>query len=195
MNLPPNFVIRKYNKPMLGTLLKKKLSDNQLASIFLNGIFEMVDNSFVEVVDLINDDVAFVQSPSLSAEKNGQFTMIVVVANISSLESAFETTQANRIERIIFEQLGSLMGKSTAEAEEKVREYQKFMSRINHPSKNLVYAMSKSVFSKYQLNEFQDEYFKRLQAPNPLFLKRLDQMMALFLWDWDSFFKKYKIED
>lgn len=195
MNLPPNFVIRNYNKPMLGTLLKKKLSDNQLASIFLNGIFEMVDNSFVEVVDLINDDVAFVQSPSLSAEKNGQFTMIVVVANISSLESAFETTQANRIERIIFEQLGSLMGKSTAEAEEKVREYQKFMSRINHPSKNLVYAMSKSVFSKYQLNEFQDEYFKRLQAPNPLFLKRLDQMMALFLWDWDSFFKKYKIED
>lgn len=195
MNLPPNFVIRKYNKPMLGTLLKKKLSDNQLASIFLNGIFEMVDNSFVEVVDLINDDVAFVQSPCLSAEKNGQFTMIVVVANISSLESAFETTQANRIERIIFEQLGSLMGKSTAEAEEKVREYQKFMSRINHPSKNLVYAMSKSVFSKYQLNEFQDEYFKRLQAPNPLFLKRLDQMMALFLWDWDSFFKKYKIED
>ena len=195
MNLPPNFVIRKYNKPMLGTLLKKKLSDNQLASIFLNGIFEMVDNSFVEVVDLINDDVAFVQSPSLSAEKNGQFTMIVVVANISSLESAFETTQANRIERIIFEQLGSLMGKSTAEAEEKVREYQKFMSRINQPSKNLVYAMSKSVFSKYQLNEFQDEYFKRLQAPNPLFLKRLDQMMALFLWDWDSFFKKYKIED
>ncbi len=180
---------------MLGTLLKKKLSDNQLASIFLNGIFEMVDNSFVEVVDLINDDVAFVQSPCLSAEKNGQFTMIVVVANISSLESAFETTQANRIERIIFEQLGSLMGKSTAEAEEKVREYQKFMSRINHPSKNLVYAMSKSVFSKYQLNEFQDEYFKRLQAPNPLFLKRLDQMMALFLWDWDSFFKKYKIED
>ncbi len=195
MNLPPNFVIRNYNKPMLGTLLKKKLSDNQLASIFLNGIFEMVDNSFVEVVDLINDDVAFVQSPCLSAEKNGQFTMIVVVANISSLESAFETTQANRIERIIFEQLGSLMGKSTAEAEEKVREYQKFMSRINHPSKNLVYAMSKSVFSKYQLNEFQDEYFKRLQAPNPLFLKRLDQMMALFLWDWDSFFKKYKIED
>lgn len=180
---------------MLGTLLKKRLTDNQLTSIFLNGIFEMVDNGFVEVADLINEDMAFVVSPSIKPEQNGQFTMIVVVANISSLENTFETVQANRIERLIFEHLGSLMGISTSAAEEKVREYQKFMNRINHPSKNMIYAMSKAVFQKYQLNEFQDEYFKRLQAPNPLFLKRMDQIMVHFLWDWDSFFRKYKIDE
>lgn len=180
---------------MLGTLLKKRLSDSQLASIFLNGIFEMVDNGFVEVADLINEDMAFVSSPSIKAEQNGQFTMIVVVANISSLETTFETGQASRIERLIFEHLGSLMGISAGAAEEKVREYQKFMNRINHPSKNMIYAMSKAVFQKYQLNDFQDEYFKRLQAPNPLFLKRMDQIMIHFLWDWDSFFKKYKIDE
>lgn len=157
---------------MLGTLLKKRLTDSQLASIFLNGIFEMVDNGFVEVADLINEDMAFVVSPSIKPEQNGQFTMIVVVANISSLETTFETVQANRIERLIFEHLGSLMGISTNAAEEKVREYQKFMGRINHPSKNMIYAMSKTVFQKYQLNEFQDEYFKRLQAPNPLFFEK-----------------------
>lgn len=180
---------------MLGTLLKKRLSDTQLANVFLNGIFEIVDNGFVEVVDLINEDLAFVTSPSIPVEQNGQFTMIVVVANISSLETTFETTQANRIEKIIFEQLGSLMGVSAADAEAKVREYQKFMQRINHPSKNMIYAMSKAVFQKYNLNDFQDEYFKRLQSPNPLFLKRMDQVMVNFLWDWDSFFKKYKIDE
>ncbi|TSJ45067.1 hypothetical protein FO442_10770 [Fluviicola chungangensis] len=180
---------------MLGTLLKKRLSDTQLANVFLNGIFEIVDNGFVEVVDLINEDLAFVTSPSIPVERNGQFTMIVVVANISSLETTFETVQANRIEKIIFEQLGSLMGVSAADAEAKVREYQKFMQRINHPSKNMVYAMSKAVFQKYDLNDFQDEYFKRLQSPNPLFLKRMDQVMINFLWDWDSFFKKYKIDE
>lgn len=180
---------------MLGTLLKKRLSDTQLANVFLNGIFEIVDNGFVEVVDLINEDLAFVTSPSIPVERNGQFTMIVVVANISSLETTFETVQANRIEKIIFEQLGSLMGVSAADAEAKVREYQKFMQRINHPSKNMVYAMSKAVFQKYDLNDFQDEYFKRLQSPNPLFLKRMDQIMINFLWDWDSFFKKYKIDE
>ena len=180
---------------MLGTLLKKRLSDTQLANVFLNGIFEIVDNGFVEIVDLINEDLAFVTSPSIPVERNGQFTMIVVVANISSLETTFETVQANRIEKIIFEQMGSLMGVSAAEAEAKVREYQKFMQRINHPSKNMVYAMSKAVFQKYDLNDFQDEYFKRLQSPNPLFLKRMDQVMVNFLWDWDSFFKKYKIDE
>ncbi|WP_430406191.1 hypothetical protein [Fluviicola sp.] len=171
------------------------MSDTQLANVFLNGIFEIVDNGFVEVVDLINEDLAFVSSPSIPAERNGQFTMIVVVANISSLETTFETVQANRIEKIIFEQMGSLMGVSAVDAEAKVREYQKFMQRINHPSKNMVYAMSKAVFQKYDLNDFQDEYFKRLQSPNPLFLKRMDQIMINFLWDWDSFFKKYKIDE
>jgi hypothetical protein len=180
---------------MLGTLLKKRLSDKQLANVFLNGIFEIVDNGFVEVVDLINEDLAFVSSPSIPVDRNGQFTMIVVVANISSLETTFETVQANRIEKIIFEQMGSLMGVSAADAEAKVREYQKFMQRINHPSKNMVYAMSKAVFQKYDLNDFQDEYFRRLQSPNPLFLKRMDQIMVNFLWDWDSFFKKYKIDE
>ena len=37
----------------------------------------------------------------------------------------------------------------------------------------MVYAMSKGIFDKYMLYNFQDEYFKRMQAPNPLFLKRL----------------------
>ena len=180
---------------MLGTLLKKRLSDTQLANVFLNGIFEIVDNGFVEVVDLINEDLAFVTSPSIPVERNGQFTMIVVVANISALETTFDTGQANRIEKIIFEQMGSLMGVSAVDAEAKVREYQKFMQRINHPSKNMVYAMSKAVFQKYELNDFQDEYFRRLQSPNPLFLKRMDQVMINFLWDWDSFFKKYKIDE
>lgn len=180
---------------MLGTLLKKKLSDNQLANVFINGLLDAVDNGFEEVAALINDDLAFVNSPGISVEQNGQFTMIVLVTNISSLENTFETVQANRIEKLIFEKLGVMMGGTAQQAEEKVREYQKFMQRINHPSKNMIYAMSKAIFHKYELNDFQDEYFRRLNAPNPLFLKRMDQVVPNFLWDWDMFFKKYKIEE
>jgi len=43
------------------------------------------------------------------------------------------------------------------------------------------------------LNDFQDEYFKRMQVPNPLFLKRMDEIMGNYLWNWDAFFKKYRI--
>lgn len=189
------FVRTILQKLMLGSLLKKKLSDNQLANVFMNGILEMVEKGFGEVAQLINEDPAFIASPAIPEEKNGQFSMIVLVANLSFLESTFEVEQANRVEQLIFEKLGKLMQVSAVEAEETVREYQKFMLRINHPSKNMVYAMSKAVFHKYNLNDFQDEYFRRMQAPNPLFLKRMDAVVANFLWDWDAFFKKYRIED
>lgn len=180
---------------MLGSLLKKKLSDNQLANVFMNGILEMVENGFGEVAQLINEDPAFITSPNIPEEKNGQFSMVVMVANLSCLESTFEVEQAVRVEQLIFDKLGKMMQASAAEAEETVRDYQKFMLRINHPSKNMVYAMSKAVFHKYNLNDYQDEYFRRMQAPNPLFLKRMDAIVGNFLWDWDAFFKKYRIED
>lgn len=180
---------------MFGSILKKKLSDNQLANVFLNGIFEVVDNGFGEIADLINDDPAFVVSPNLEKSANGQFAMIVIAANVSSLENTFEADQAVRIENKIFEKIAQMMETSREEAEETVRSYQKFMLRINHPSKNMIYAMSKAVFHKYNLNDFQDEYFKRMQAPNPLFLKRMDQVVVNFLWDWDAFFKKYRIDE
>lgn len=180
---------------MLGSLLKKKLSDNQLANVFMNGILEMVENGFGEVAQLINEDPAFIASPNIQEEKNGQFSMVVMVANLSYLESTFEVEQAVRVEQLIFDKLGKMMQASAAEAEETVRDYQKFMLRINHPSKNMVYAMSKAVFYKYNLNDYQDEYFRRMQAPNPLFLKRMDAVVGNFLWDWDAFFKKYRIED
>ena len=64
----------------------------------------------------------------------------------------------------------------------------------NHPSRNMIYAMSKGVFDKYLLYNFQDEYFKRMQAPNPLFLKRMDEVLENFVWDWDVFFKKYRLD-
>ena len=54
---------------MLGSLLKKKLSDNQLANVFMNGILEMVENGFGEVAQLINEDPAFITSPNISEEK------------------------------------------------------------------------------------------------------------------------------
>ncbi|MES2555956.1 MAG: hypothetical protein V4604_07395 [Bacteroidota bacterium] len=161
----------------------------------MNGILEMVENGFGEVAQLINEDPAFIASPNIQEEKNGQFSMVVMVANLSYLESTFEVEQAVRVEQLIFDKLGKMMQASAAEAEETVREYQKFMLRINHPSKNMVYAMSKAVFYKYNLNDYQDEYFRRMQAPNPLFLKRMDAVVGNFLWDWDAFFKKYRIED
>ena len=191
--LQPIFVIERNRNAMLLTLLKRRLSDNQVANVFVNTLLEVVDNGFIEVAALINDDTAFVASPNIKPNQNGEFALIVIVGNLSYLESTFEADQAFKIEKLIFEKLGKLYGMSEQDFTKLVREYQSFMTRVNHPSKNMVYAMSKALFHKYNLNEFQDTYFKKLSAPNPLFLKRMDEVVGNFIWNWDSFFKKYKL--
>lgn len=178
---------------MLSTILKRKLSDNQVANIFINAIFDTVDNGFKEVAQLINEDVAFVQSPNIVENENGEFGLIVIVGNLSFLESTFDAEQAGRVEKIIFEKLSKIYDMSELDFSRLIRDYQSFISRVNHPSKNMIYGMSKAVFHKYKLNDFQDEYFRRMQAPNPLFLKRMDEVMGNFIWNWDAFFKRYKL--
>ena len=178
---------------MLGTILKRKLSDNQVANIFINSIFDTVDNGFKEVAQIINEDVAFVTSPGISDKDEGEFGLIVIVGNLSYLESTFDADQAARVEKIIFEKLSKIYAIPEVDFTKMIREYQSFIAKVNHPSKNMVYGMSKAIFYKYKLNQFQDEYFRRMQAPNPLFLKRMDEVMSNFVWNWDAFFKKYKL--
>ena len=178
---------------MFSTLIKRRLTDNQVANIFINAIFDSVDKGFEEVAQLINEDTAFSSSPKININNNREFGLIVIVGNLSYLESNFEAEQTERVEKIIFEKLSKLYAIDVSSFKKLIKEYQSFIARVNHPSKNWVYGMSKAIFYKYKLNEFQDEYFKRMQAPNPLFLKRMDEIMVNFIWNWDAFSKKFKL--
>lgn len=178
---------------MFSTLIKRKLTDNQVANIFINALYDSIDNGFSEVAQLINEDLAFTTSPNIDKYNNGEFGLIVIVGNLSYLESTFDADQAERVETIIFEKLSKFYDLDANAFKIIVKEYQNFILRVNHPSKNWIYGMSKAVFHKYKLNEFQDEYFRRMQAPNPLFLKRMDEVMGNFVWNWDAFFKKYRL--
>ena len=178
---------------MFSTLIKRKLTDNQVANIFINALYDSIDNGFSEVAQLINEDLVFTTSPNIDKDNNGEFGLIVIVGNLSFLESTFDADQAERVETIIFEKLSKFYDLDANRFKIIVKEYQNFILRVNHPSKNWIYGMSKAIFHKYKLNEFQDEYFRRMQAPNPLFLKRMDEVMGNFVWNWDAFFKKYRI--
>ena len=74
-----------------------------------------------------------------------------------------------------------------------LEEYSSYISRVNHPSKNILYGMSKAVFFKFNLGKHQEDYFAQLNSPNPIFLKRIDNIMENYLWDWNALFNKHKI--
>ncbi len=178
---------------MIRSFLKKRLTDNQLANIFVNGLLEVIDNGFKEVASMINEDLAFDYSPDIAPTETDEFTMIIIVGNLVQLESHFDYNQAVSVESLIVQKFSNIYGMTENQFSELVSDYKSFISRVNYPSKNVLYGMSKAIFHKYALNDFQEEYFRSMQAPNPLFLKRMDEIVGNFIWNWEAVEKKYKI--
>jgi len=74
-----------------------------------------------------------------------------------------------------------------------VKQYRAFMKQINRPSKNVSTAMTRAVFYKYHLNQYQDAYFRDMNTPEPNIQRDLKQLMEHFLWDWDAFTESYRV--
>ncbi|MEY3399124.1 MAG: hypothetical protein RL220_1718, partial [Bacteroidota bacterium] len=144
---------------MLAIFGKKKITTERTASHFVNTMLETVEKGFPEVAGFINDSPEFVVSPRIDADDYGKFLMIVVAGNFSYLSSHFQENQDREIIKASIEKLAPVFEMSTVQFEDKVKEYKDFMSRVNSPSKNTLYAMSKAVFFKYNLNDYQEEYF------------------------------------
>jgi len=49
------------------------------------------------------------------------------------------------------------------------------------------------VFFKYDLNQYQTDYFRNMNTPNPIFLKRLDEIINQFVFDWQELKEKYRV--
>ncbi len=178
---------------MFNLLRKKKVDEDKIANIVVNSIFDSVDKTFHDVAAMINDDPAFEESPNLSSEDSEYFLFIVICGNINNLYKHFTVEQASKIETKIIEKLSVIFEKEFLQVERYLGKFQSYISSINKPSKNFLYGMSKALFYKYDLNKYQDEYFRKMRTPNPIFLKRMDEVMDRFLWDWGNFSEKYKV--
>lgn len=178
---------------MIGRLIKKKLNANKLANVFVNSILEATENGFDDVRAMINEDSAFVSNPDVCNKSMDKFILVVIVGNLRFLDNYFEVTEAKEIRTQIVRKFATIYEMEEHDFEQVIQKYDAFLSRVNHPSKNTLYGMSKAVFHKFKLNEHQESYFKNMRTPNPLFLKRMDEIMMNFLWDWDEFFKKHKM--
>lgn len=172
---------------------KKKIKENLVANIFVNSILDTIDNGFPEVVGIINDSPEFVSSPNIDSTNSDYFTLIVIAANISFIPDHLHNSKDDRVTNLILSKLSNVFDVEEDKFTRVIKNYTKYLNKVNHPSKNMLYAMSKAIFGKYQLNEFQDEYFKNMRSPNPMFLKRLDEAMENFVWNWEAFNQKYQI--
>jgi hypothetical protein len=172
---------------------KKKLSEEKVANIFINGIQTLIDEGFEDVIGLINDSPEFVRPPSLDPEDSGLFTIIVLSGNLQLIPQYFEAGQDKRITEKILDKFADIFEIEKMELAQIVSDTRKLMKRKNHPSKSVTNAMARTIFCKYELNQYQEKYFKNLDSPNPIFIQRLKEAMETFLWNWDSLLDRYKV--
>lgn len=178
---------------MLSLLTKKKITEEKAATIFVNYLLTLVNECFPDVASFFNEDPEFATRPSVSADSSKEFLLIVFAGNLKFLSDKFRDYQGARLTEHALSKFAQAFGTDKITLKKTIADYQSFMSRVNHPSKNTHYAMSKAIFHKYNLNSFQAEYFKNMNTPNPIFLKKLDEVVAQFIWDWEPFLKKYKM--
>lgn len=171
---------------------KKKLKEDKLANIFVNSTLEAVENGFADIVGLIKDSPEFIKEPKVEGG-DSKFLLIVIAANLKEIPRHLSAHQDNRMINLIITKLAGVFDVDFDKLEGILRDYQSYLSRVNHPSNNNLYAMSKAVFYKYDLGQYQEEYFRNMNAPNPLFLKRLDEAMSIFLFNWAGTQEDYQL--
>jgi hypothetical protein len=181
------------NLGLLSWLSKRKLTDEQVANIFVNTSFETVELGWPQVASLLNVMPEFETAPNLDPEDYGRFLLIVVAANLSHVPKHFE----NGVDRAIINRccakFGLALGVPKDQFINKVKEFRIFMKKVNHPSKNTTTAMTRAVLYKYNLIDLQDNYFSDMNVPNPIIQKSLRDVMVNFIWDWDEISDNYRV--
>ncbi len=176
---------------MLRTFFKKKVNEDKLANVLINSLLHAMEVGFKDISELINSDPDFIIQPNIKASDYDRFMLILFVGNLKIMDNRLEGDQPDRLKELLIEKFSNLYDMNVMETKRHIKEYSTYMSRINYPSKNVLYAMSKAVFHKYNLASYQEDYFKDLNSPNPKFLKRLNKIVENFIWDWDYFLSKY----
>lgn len=179
----------------IASLFKKKVAEEKVAELFVNIIFNAVDDGFAEVTELLNNDVNLIEPATVSSENQDDFLMIVIAGNFKLLNNYFFEGQEDRIRDTTIEKLAVSFKVDTVTMRTAINNMLGFFGKVNYPSKNTHYAMSRAVFFKYGLNDFQKDYFKNLNTPDPILLKNIDEIMEQFLIKWDTLTEKYRITD
>jgi len=177
-----------------GLFGKKKIKKEKAVEIYVDTIFDVIERGFPEIASFINEEKQFNKSPQIGQEDFEWFTYIIYGGNVLNLYEYFEQEQADDMKMLIVREVAERYTKRDQHiAEEIILEYEKFLLEIQKKNKNIVKTISLALFNKFELNNYQDEHYQRLNAPNPVFLKELNEMMELFVWNWEDFLQKYRI--
>ncbi|MDP4828362.1 MAG: hypothetical protein NWR73_11785 [Flavobacteriales bacterium] len=172
---------------------RKKISVDAVVKHVVATTLNAVEQGWPEVAGFINDSPEFETRPNVNHEDYGKFLLLVIAGNFNFIPTHFDQGVDKEIIQGLVVQFSDVVGLQPEVFAQKVKEYRDFISRVSHPSKNTLYGMSRAVFYKYNLNHAQEEYFRGLNVPNPIFQKNLSDLLENFIWDWKAFQEKFRV--
>jgi len=179
---------------LFGFSKKEKISVNKLAKLYANSLFEVVDNGFLEIIGFVNDNRKFEESPNLQTEDVKWFLMIIFAANNHRLSDFFNDEVVDALHNACNQEIIRFLAEDEEEVvRDMILDYERFFNEQFIEYSVLEKAMARSIFIKYNLNDYQGKLLKNQNEPNPVFLQELSNLLSNFIWNWDDFLSKYKV--
>ena len=180
---------------LFGFNKKRKVSVKNLASIYANTLFEVIDNGFPEIIEFVNDNRKFEESPNPQRKDIIWFLMIIFAGNNHRLSDYFDDSVVDRIHLASLNELINFVDQEEDVVRDMFLDYERFFKDQLVDDITIEKAMAKSIFVKYNLNDFQGELLKSQNEPNPVFLQELTDLLSHFIWNWNDYLQKYKVVD
>tara|TARA_Y100000766_G_C18812954_1_gene558978 strand:+ start:591 stop:1139 length:549 start_codon:yes stop_codon:yes gene_type:complete len=180
---------------MLFSLLgKKKLREKHVANVFVGTINELAQKTFPTLSEFLNEAPELMESPKIKPNQIEWFLYIVFSSNLYNLKYHFESNQLNRLRILIIDEfIESLEGREHDLTLEQINNYEEYILSLDVIINDLPKSMATAIFNKYGINNFQIDHFQKINTPNPIIIKSIEEITKNYIWNWPDFFEKYKM--
>ena len=174
---------------------KKKVKLQSIVDIYCGALDDVISNGFIEIKDFINNNNNLENNPNLKNEDIKWFRIIIFLGNLNDLKSHFEEQEVLKLRNLIVENIFiDLNDSQKILAVESFLQYESYFSDLLIEFSSEIDAMAYAIFEKYNINDFQGTLFKRKNKPNPIFISEMKNLLKHFIWNWDEYLQKNKLQ-
>tara|TARA_B100001758_G_C18361386_1_gene585944 strand:+ start:470 stop:1027 length:558 start_codon:yes stop_codon:yes gene_type:complete len=179
----------------LGLLSKKnKIKPDVVASLYVQVLDNVINEGFVEIKEFINNNNNLETSPELRDDDIDWFRNVVFLGNIKTLDTCFEEKEVVILRGFILDEIYKDLDPHQQHlCIERFLDYENYFTDLTKEGDSFIQAMALALFEKYDINRHQGELFKRKNKPNPIFFNELRNLLKHFVWNWQEYLDKNKI--
>jgi hypothetical protein len=173
---------------------KKKVKPATAVTIYVAILQNVISGGFIEIKDFINNNNNLESNPNLKDSDIDWFSNVIFLGNMKNLDSYFEENEVSSLRTLILDEIyKDVKANDQNLAVERFLDYENYFNDLLIKYEFSINAMAHAIFEKYNINDFQGDLFKKKNKPNPVFLNELKNLLSHFLWNWEEYLEKNKL--